>query len=172
MEHTASYDDLKARIHEVEKLMKTEKKRRLYERYQAIMLHLKGYAHVKIAEIIGRSSLTVGNYVKRYQKLGLVGLEMSYSPGAPRRLIVEQEERVCEVVAHHTPADMGLKAEMNWTAPLLREWIYQEWGIAYKKRAVLSILHRLGFRWTYPRQVDNCKKDYAAIEIRYSIGAR
>ncbi|EOP48923.1 hypothetical protein IKQ_05297 [Bacillus cereus VDM053] len=26
--------------------------------------------------------------------------------------------------------------------------------------------------WTYPRQVDNCKKDYAAIEIRYSIGAR
>ncbi|WP_430732253.1 hypothetical protein, partial [Bacillus cereus] len=26
--------------------------------------------------------------------------------------------------------------------------------------------------WSYPHQVDRCKKDYAAIEIRYSIGAR
>ncbi|CCW04768.1 MULTISPECIES: hypothetical protein [Bacillus] len=31
--------------------MKKEKNRRLYERYQAIMLHLKGYTNIKIAEI-------------------------------------------------------------------------------------------------------------------------
>ncbi len=150
MERTANYDDLKTRIHDVEELMKTEKNRRLYERYQAIMLHLKGYTYVKIAEIIGRSNLTIGNYVKRYQEFGIAGLEMSYSPGATRRLTAQQEERVCEVITHHTPADMGLKAEMNWTAPLLREWIYQEWGITYKNRAVLNILHRLGFSHTRP----------------------
>ncbi|WP_192797244.1 IS630 family transposase [Bacillus cereus] len=150
MERTARYDDLKTRIYEVEKLMKTEKNRRLYERYQTIMLHLKGYTNVKIAEVIGRSNLTIGNYVKRYQELGISGLEMSYSPGAPRRLTAEQEKRICEVVTYHTPADMGLKAEMNWTAPLLREWIYQEWGVTYKNRAVLNILHRLGFSHTRP----------------------
>ncbi|MGR5965931.1 helix-turn-helix domain-containing protein [Bacillus cereus] len=57
------------------------------------MLHLKGYTNIKIAEIIGRSNLTIGTYVKRYQGTGIAGLELSYSPGAPRRLTPEQEER-------------------------------------------------------------------------------
>ncbi|PEK74974.1 IS630 family transposase, partial [Bacillus toyonensis] len=115
-----------------------------------IMLHLKGYTNIKIAEIIGRSNLTIGTYIKRYQAAGIAGLEISYSPGAPRRLTPEQEERIYKVVVRHTPAELGLKSEMNWTAPLLREWIYREWNIVYKDRAVLNILHRLGFSHTRP----------------------
>ncbi|PEN88365.1 hypothetical protein CN553_23515 [Bacillus cereus] len=29
------------------------------------MLHLKGYTNIQIAEIIGRSNLTIGTYIKR-----------------------------------------------------------------------------------------------------------
>ncbi len=150
MKRAMKYDHLDARINELEQCMKNEKNRRLYERYQAIMLHLKGYTNIKIAEIIGRSNLTIGTYVKRYQETGIAGLELSSSPGAPRRLTPEQEERISEIVLHHTPAELGLKPEMNWTAPLLREWIYREWNIIYKDRAVLNILHRLGFSHTRP----------------------
>lgn len=150
MKQAMEYDQLDIRIHELEKVMKTERNRRLYERYQAIMLHLKGYTNIKIAEIIGRSNLTIGTYIKRYQAAGIDGLQIAYSPGAPRRLTPEQEERIYEVVVHHTPAELGLKSEMNWTAPLLREWIYREWNILYKDRAVLNILHRLGFSHTRP----------------------
>ncbi|WP_141523098.1 helix-turn-helix domain-containing protein [Bacillus toyonensis] len=150
MKQSMEYDQLEIRINELEKMMKKEKNRRLYERYQTIMLHLKGYTNIKIAEIIGRSNLTVGTYIKRYQVGGIAGLEISYSPGAPRRLAPEQEKRISEVVVHHTPAELGLKSEMNWTAPLLREWIYREWNIVYKDRAVLNILHRLGFSHTRP----------------------
>lgn len=150
MKRALEYDQLDIRIHELEKVMKKEKNRRLYERYQAIMLHLKGYTNIKIAEIIGRSNLTIGTYIKRYQAAGIAGLEISYSPGAPRRLTSEQEERIYEVVVHYTPAELGIKSEMNWTAPLLREWIYREWNIIYKDRAVLNILHRLGFSHTRP----------------------
>jgi len=148
MKRAMKYDHLETRMKDLEKIMKKEKNRRLYERYQAIMLHLKGYTNIKIAEIIGRSNLTIGTYVKRYQEVGIAGLEISYSPGAPRRLTPEQEERIYEIVIHHTPAKFGIKSEMNWTAPLLREWIYREWGIVYKDRAVLNILHRLGFSHT------------------------
>lgn len=39
---------------------------------------------------------------------------------------------------------------MNWTAPLLKEWLKREFGIKYKDRAVLNILARLGFSHTRP----------------------
>ncbi|MBJ8024994.1 helix-turn-helix domain-containing protein [Bacillus cereus] len=65
-------------------------------------------------------------------------------------MTLEQEERIYEVVVHHTPSELGLKSEMNWTAPLLREWIYREGNIIYKDRAILNILHRLGFSHTSP----------------------
>ncbi|MBJ8024995.1 helix-turn-helix domain-containing protein [Bacillus cereus] len=82
MKRAMEYNQLDIRIHELEKVMKKEKNRRLYERYQAIMLHLKGYTNIKIDEIIGRSNLTIGTYIKRYQAAGIAGLEISYSPGA------------------------------------------------------------------------------------------
>ncbi|WP_179871732.1 IS630 family transposase [Bacillus cereus] len=150
MKRAMQYDNVNARIHELETIMKKEKNRRLYERYQAIILHVKGYTNIKIADILSRSNLTIGTYIKRYQSSGIAGLELSYSPGAPRRLTPEQEQRIYEVILHHTPKEFGLKSEMNWTAPLLREWIYREWNIIYKDRAVLNILHRLGFSHTRP----------------------
>ncbi|WP_142323896.1 terminase gpP N-terminus-related DNA-binding protein, partial [Bacillus cereus] len=77
MKQSMEYDQLEILIHELEKMMKKEKNRRLYERYQAIILHLNGYTNIKIAEIIGRSNLTIGTYIKRYQAGGIAGLEIS-----------------------------------------------------------------------------------------------
>ncbi|OTW74695.1 hypothetical protein BK702_32815 [Bacillus thuringiensis serovar cameroun] len=51
MKRAMEYNQLDIRIHELGKVIKKEKNRRLYERYQAIMLHLKGYTNIKIAEI-------------------------------------------------------------------------------------------------------------------------
>ncbi|MGU3443202.1 hypothetical protein ACLBXI_25410 [Bacillus cereus] len=51
MKQAMKYDYLEARMKDLEQVMKKEKNRRLYERYQAIMLHLKGYTNIKIAEI-------------------------------------------------------------------------------------------------------------------------
>ncbi|PEF32761.1 terminase gpP N-terminus-related DNA-binding protein, partial [Bacillus wiedmannii] len=81
MKRAMEYDQLEIRIHELEKVMRKEKNRRLYERYQAIMLHLKGYTNIKIAEIIGRSNLTIGTWVKGCQTDGIPGREISYYPG-------------------------------------------------------------------------------------------
>ena len=39
---------------------------------------------------------------------------------------------------------------MNWTSPLVREWILREFGIVYADRGVLKLLHRLGFSHTRP----------------------
>ncbi|EMI10793.1 transposase [Anoxybacillus gonensis] len=58
---------------EIEKLstaMKEAKSKRAYERYQAIYLHLQGYAKEEIATIIGRSKKTVYNYIYAYTQRG------------------------------------------------------------------------------------------------------
>ncbi|PFB53338.1 hypothetical protein CN404_15370 [Bacillus thuringiensis] len=51
MKQAMEYDQLEIRIHELEKVMREENNRRLYERYQAIILYLKGYTNIKTAEI-------------------------------------------------------------------------------------------------------------------------
>ncbi|WP_257144463.1 relaxase/mobilization nuclease domain-containing protein, partial [Bacillus wiedmannii] len=37
----------------------------------------------------------------------------------------------------------------------------------YAAKPKSSLIRYWSYPWSYPRQVDNCKKDYAAIEIRY-----
>ncbi|WP_143192014.1 helix-turn-helix domain-containing protein, partial [Paenibacillus helianthi] len=66
---------------EIESLMKKEKERRMFERYQAIFLHLKGKNAQEIAEIIGRTERTVYKYLRAYREAGVAGLQINYSTG-------------------------------------------------------------------------------------------
>ncbi|WP_144029617.1 helix-turn-helix domain-containing protein, partial [Paenibacillus larvae] len=80
-------------LNEVTQAMKQAKKRRMYERYQALYLHLKGKSVKEIAETLNRSAETVKNYIQAYETGGLAALQMKYSPGAPARLSAEQQEK-------------------------------------------------------------------------------
>lgn len=71
---------------EIERRMKKEKDRRMFERYQAVHLFLKVMTRKEIGAIIGRDPKTASNYIRAYQEGGLDGLQMNHSPGAPRRL--------------------------------------------------------------------------------------
>ncbi|KMY51704.1 hypothetical protein AC625_21030 [Peribacillus loiseleuriae] len=144
------YDDLGRRLEEIQQVLKIEKNVRLYQRYQVILLHLQDHMNREIAKIVNLNENTISTYIKKYQKLGIDGLKLGHSPGAPRRLTQEQEAQVRDVILHQTPAEVGLKTNMNWTSPLLREWILREFGIQYADRGVLNLLHRLGFSHTRP----------------------
>ncbi len=73
------------------KRMKQEKNRRMFERYQTIYLHLRGMRVKQIMEITRRTEPTVRSYIKCYQRNGLAGLQMKFSPGAPQQLTKEQQ---------------------------------------------------------------------------------
>lgn len=121
-----SYRDLKQRLDEIQQALKTENNVRLYQRYQVIHLHLQGQTNRKIAKMVNLTEITVGTYLKKYRAQGIEGLFLRHSPGAPRRLTQKQEEQVREIVLNHSPAEAGLKTTMNWTSPLVREWIQRE----------------------------------------------
>ena|GEM_PF-883267 len=123
--------------------MKANKDLRMHERYQAILMHLHNVSNKDISKLTGRSLSTVYNYINSYRESGIDGLALGYSPGRPRQLTPEQEQQVYQTVINQTPADVGFPAKMNWTSPIIRKWIEQEFGVVYSDRGARELLYRL-----------------------------
>jgi putative transposase len=141
---------VKKRIKWLLRLMKNTKDTRMKERFQTILLFLNNYPPEEIASIINRSSSSVYNYINAYLKNGLKGLRLKYPPGRPCFLQEEQQNQVYNTVVFKVPKDVGFPVEMNWTAPLVKKWIEQEFGVAFSVRGVLRLLHSLGLSCTRP----------------------
>jgi transposase len=130
--------------------MKATKDKRMFERYQTILLHLHGATYDEISVIVGRSAVTIGSYVKAYRAKGIDGLVLGESPGRPSFLTNEQEEQIRKLLIEQKPSEVGFPSEMNWTAPLLRNWIEREFSVKYSERGTRKLLHLLGFSYTKP----------------------
>ena len=137
-------------LEELQLAMRKTQERRLFERYQAVLLHLKGKSATEIAEIIQRNPSTVYDYINAYRANGLQGLQMGYSSGKPPKLSMEQRERLAETVATKVPADVGFPATYNWTLSIITQWVEREWQISYSIRGMSKLLERLGFSHTRP----------------------
>lgn len=60
--------------------------------------------------------------LRNYKQSGILGLEMKYSPGAPKKLSKEQEYKMVEVITNSTPDEVGFESRKNWTLYIIREW--------------------------------------------------
>lgn len=134
----------------VSNAMKEITNRRLFERYQAIYLSLKGYKQKDIADIILRSKKTVSSYLKLYKSDGLNGLKLGPYPGAPRKLTEEQECELVQVVAYQAPHEVGYENKYTWTLAIIADFIQREWGQLYTLRGVSGLLDDLGLSYTRP----------------------
>ena len=141
---------MEASVIEMEALMKKEKDRRMFERYQTIYLHLKGKNAQEIAEIIGRTERTVYKYMRAYREAGVDGLQMNYSPGAPERLTKEQQEQLKHTIVSFVPHEVGFLSKYSWTLHLISEYIKREFGHTYSLRGISKMVHRLGLSYTKP----------------------
>lgn len=137
-------------ILEIKAAMKTNKDLRMHERYQIILLVLHGENYTQISKITGRSIPTIYNYVNAYKKTGISGLNMGHSTGRKTKLTSEQEQKTYQTIANKTPVDVGFPARMNWTAPLIRKWIEQEFKIYFSERGTRDLLYRLKLSFTRP----------------------
>jgi transposase len=135
---------------EIERRMKKEKDRRMFERYQAVYLFTQGKTRKEIAVIIGRNEKTVSEYIRAYQKDGIDGLQMNHSPGAPRRLTSGQEEQFKLTVVEHLPHEAGFPSKFNWTLNLMGEYIKREFQVTYSLQGVADLANRLNLSYTKP----------------------
>jgi transposase len=130
---------------EIEAWMKKEKDRCMFERYQAIYLHLKDKTPLEISEIIGRTDRTVIRYMRAYREVGVAGLQMNYSTRTP-----EQQEQLKQTIVSSVPHEVGLLSKYSWILYLIGEYIKRQLGPTYSLRGISKMAHRLGLSYTKP----------------------
>ena len=67
-------------------------------RYDVIRLALQGYSNNAITEILDISLRQVYNLINLYNKKGIEGLKLKYSPGRKTKLTAEQEKELYDVI--------------------------------------------------------------------------
>ncbi|MBG9792580.1 transposase, partial [Paenibacillus dendritiformis] len=142
--------DNKEALAAVEERIRTTKDRRMYERLQTVRLRLMGKSVREIATIICRSEKTIRLYIRAYEKEGLSGLAMQFSPGRSPRLTKEQRDALKQVIVNQVPADVGFTAKFNWTLQLIADYIERTYGCTYSLRGVSKMMEHMGMSYTKP----------------------
>jgi len=133
--------------------MDTEKKARIFKRYQALYLFLSGKSCREVAEIVGITKDTVSNIHQTYRNEGLNGIPDKPKSGRPPRLNEEQRAKLKEVILRKAPSEVGFPSDFNWTAGLIAKYIKREYGYDYSIRGVTGMFERMGLSYTRPTYV-------------------
>lgn len=137
-------------IQAVKDAIKKTKDKRMYQRYMVVLYHLKGLSNKDISKMVELCQHTVGIYVNKYKANGLDGLALEHSTGAPRMLTDEQESKLVEVVTTHTPDEVGFPNRKNWYVDIIRQWVFDNFGVQYSYTGMIDLLHRLNLSYTRP----------------------
>lgn len=143
-------ENIPAALEELKLAMKEEQNQNLFVRYQVIYMLLSGESYEKIMDYTGLSIATLFNYRKAYCDKGISGLVPKKQPGRARFLTAEQEAQVISIIVNQTSKEVGFPVEMNWTAPLIRDWIKQTFDVSFSERGTRDLLYRFGLSYTKP----------------------
>ncbi len=118
---------------------------RAVERARIIRLAMEGRRVPAIAQELGIAPKTVRLWLKRFNDLGIEGLEDEPRPGRPATY---SPEEVGEIIATSlaNPRDLGLPFS-SWTLDRLEAYLNEQKGIAIKRSRIDEILLAEGLRW-------------------------
>jgi transposase len=121
---------------------------RLARRIQAVYLARQGATCSEIMHITAVGRRTVQQWIAKYNRAGLAGLQDQPRSGKPRKFSPHLEERFRQrIEAGPTPQD-GVSV-LN--GPVIHRILAREFGIFCSLRTVHLLLHRLGYSYLCPR---------------------
>lgn len=129
----------------------TEEERTLI-RKQVIRLHKKGMKNVEIAEVLNIVKNAVSRTVCSYNKEGVKSIKEERRGrrfGAQRRLSIEQEREIQQIIIDKCPEQMKLSF-MLWTRGAIQQLIKERYGIMIPVRSISNYLERWGMTCQRP----------------------
>jgi transposase len=108
--------------------------RRIFQRLSALLWIDEGRTREEVAELLGVSSRQVGDWLRIFRNKGLDELCTLHYRGDPGRLRPAQVERLKQEIA---------KGAFH-NADQVRDWIEEQFGVAYSATGVKDLLHRIG----------------------------
>jgi len=134
---------------EVKELYRKEKDARLKERYHAMYLMHEFQNAGKVAELIGKTKMTLLKWVKAFNEVGIEGLLCDSPSGRPSQLSQEQKDLLKQDILRN-PRELGYEFS-NWEGKSVAFHISQKFGVHLGVRAAQKLLHKLGLSLQRPR---------------------
>ncbi len=137
-------------LEELQRLARAIPAKRLWKRYQAVILATRGQDAATIALALQCSVRSVQSWVKQYNDEGPDSLQEGKHTGRPPRISGSELVRFKErVEAGPTPDD----GRSTFYGEDLRRILEQEFGVKLCLQAVYDLLHRLGLSSLMPRPI-------------------
>ena len=98
---------------------------------------------------------------------------MKHSSGTKRKLNIEQEEKIVEIVTTKTLDQVGFKGGKNWVIEFITQWVMSEFNVTMCHSVMSIVLHRLNLSCTIPTYVlakadkvkqENFKNDFKILK--------
>jgi transposase len=135
-------------LEELQQLTKALTKKRIWLRYQAVVLAKQGHSAPEIARALGCSRRAVQTWVDQYNKGGIPALQERPHTGRPPRLAGPDVLRFqARLEAGPTPED-GI---CTFRCQDLRRILEEEFDVTLRRQAMYDLLHRLDYRSLMPR---------------------
>lgn len=135
-------------LDELQFLAKAITKKRVWLRYQAVILAIQGDTAADIARTLGCSERAVQGWVARYNRGGPHALDERPHTGRPARLTGPELLRFEQRLEAGPKPEDGL---CTFHGRDLQRILEQEFGVLLGLQAVYDLLHRLGFSSLMPR---------------------
>ena len=120
-------------------------------RLHGVLLCCSGLSCYQVADWFGQSPRTVQNWVHRFERSGLAGLQEAPRPGRPGRLDASARERLARDL-HASPQTLGYEQGL-WDGRLLSHHIEKVYGLHVGVRQCQRLFRQFGFRRRKPRPV-------------------
>ena len=133
----------------IQKLHKRPPNLDVYRRAQAVYFSSKGLKVQQIAEIVGRSRLSVTRWLHEFDTHGLLALWPGKSTGRPPKADADFQAALVAAIEQN-PQDLGYPFTC-WTVDLLSEHLHRELHTDVSYSTVYNTLKRLGYRYGQPK---------------------
>jgi transposase len=135
-------------LEELQQLTKALTQKRIWLRYQAVVLAKQGRSAPEIAQALGCSRRAAQSWVAKYNRGGVQALHERPHTGRPPRLAGPELLRFRErLEAGPTPED----GVCTLRGRDLRRILKQEFGVTLGRQAMYDLLHRLDYSSLMPR---------------------
>jgi len=118
---------------------------RQVQRARIVLLSDQDYSVRKIAEELGCHQETARHWIRRFNELGMAGLEDHPRKGRPPVYSPEEVDTVIRT-ALTPPKELGL-AFASWTLDRLAAYLSEEKGVRMKRSRIAEVLSKQGLTW-------------------------
>lgn len=110
-----------------------------------VVMLLEKHSVKQIADFLAVRTVTIYTYINRWNALGISSLD-DYRGKSPSncKMTAEMEYELLEVVQHKLPNDFGFLGNV-WTAKLLSDYLYQNYGERLCPQSIRNALHKNNF---------------------------